>query len=126
GGTATTRPDEEILIVTAFLHGKILSCTGVGPTIVPIVTGSPFGGRMIPFRRPFRYGPFGPIIRTINGGGYNPTVTNPPPNTSTPDTTVGPSGTPGGLPDPGIATIVNTMSSDQRLYWVEALIRRHR
>ena len=116
-GTATTRPNEEILIVTAFLHGKILSCTGVGPTIVPIVTGSPFGGRMIPFRRPFRFGPFGPIIDTINSGGYLPTVTNPPPNTSTPDTTVGPGGVPGGLPDPGITTIINTMSSDQRLYW---------
>jgi hypothetical protein len=116
-GTATTRANEAILLVTAFLHGKILSCTGVGPTIVPILTGSPFGGRLIPFRRPFRFGPFGPIIDTINSGGYLPTVTNPPPNTSTPDTTVGPGGVPGGLPDPGIATIINTMSSDQRLYW---------
>jgi hypothetical protein len=107
--------NEAILLVTAFLHGKILSCTGVGPTIVPILKGSPFGGRPIPFRRPFRFSPIKPIIETINGGGYVP-MPQTPPNTSTPDTTVGPS-VPGGLPDPGITPIINTMSSDQRLYW---------
>ena len=53
----TTRVNAEILLVTAFLHGKILSCTGVGPTIVPILTDSPFGGRPIPWRRPFTGSP---------------------------------------------------------------------
>ncbi len=116
-GATTPLIYEEILLVTAFLHGKILSCTGTGPTIRPIITGSPFGpgGVPIPFRRPFRTPPFGPIIRTINTGGYNPKP-NTPPNTSTPGPTVGPS-VPGGLPDPGVTTVVNTMSSDQRLYW---------
>jgi hypothetical protein len=109
---------ESILLVTAFLHGKILSCSGGGPptpTIGRILTDSPFGGRPFPWRRPFRGGPVTTIVDTVNGGGFIPSAQTPP-NMSTPDVGLGPS-IPGGLPDPGIATIINTMSSDQRLFW---------
>jgi hypothetical protein len=108
---------ESIFLVTAFLHGKILSCAGGGPptpTIAGIVAGSPFGGLVLPWRRPF-HGPTKHLIDTINGGGFIPQPANPP-NMATPGTTVG-GAIPGGLPDPGVTTIVNTMTSDQLLYW---------
>jgi hypothetical protein len=117
-GTANPQSVESILLVTAWVHGKILSCAGGGPptpTILPIVTGSPFGGKLIPWRRPIRFFPIAPIIDKINNGGLIPHVDTPP-NISTPEPTVGPS-IPGGLPDPGITPIINTMSADQRLYW---------
>ena len=107
-----------IFFVTAFLHGKILSCTSGGPptpTIGGILNGSPFGGHLIPWRRPFSR-PSLPLINTINSNpGFIPQANNPP-NMSTPDTGVSPS-IPGGLPDPGISTIISSMSSDQLLYW---------
>ncbi|HEY7371750.1 MAG TPA: hypothetical protein VIF57_06195 [Polyangia bacterium] len=104
------------LLITSFLHGKILNCTGATPrpTIGGIWKGSPFGGIPHPWRRRFPFDPT-PVIDKINNGDYNP---NPgtPPGTPTPDTTLG--GTvPGGLPDPGVGTIISTMSADQRLYW---------
>jgi hypothetical protein len=117
-GKANPQVVESILLVTAWVHGKILSCSGGGsprPTILPTVTDSPFGGRLIPWRRTIRFSPIKPIIDTINNGGLIPHVDTPP-NMSTPGPTVGPS-VPGGLPDPGINTIINTMSADQRLYW---------
>ncbi len=114
----TNKVVESILLVTAWLHGKILSCAGGGPptpTILPVVTGSPFGGRLIPWRRPFRFFPIAPLINTINNGGYIPKADDPD-GQATPPTIIG-TAVPGGLPDPGVGTIISTMSSDQRLYW---------
>jgi hypothetical protein len=114
----TNKVVESILLVTAWLHGKILSCAGGGPptpTILPIVSGSPFGGRLIPWRRPFRFFPIKPLINTINNGGYIPKADDPD-GQATPPTIIG-TAVPGGLPDPGVGTIISTMSSDQRLYW---------
>jgi len=108
---------ESILLVTAFWHGKVLSCTGGAtptPTIGGILSGSPFSGVPIPWRRPFR-GPPIILIHTINTGGFIPQPDTPT-GMSTPPTTVGPA-IPGALPDPGIATIINIMNPDQRLYW---------
>jgi hypothetical protein len=104
------------LLITSFLHGKILNCTGATPrpTIGGIWKGSPFGGIPHPWRRRFPFDPQ-PVIDKINNGDYNPSP-NTPPGTPTPDTTLG--GTvPGGLPDPGVGTIISTMNADQRLYW---------
>jgi hypothetical protein len=114
----TNKIVESILLVTAWMHGKILSCSGGGPptpTILPIVSGSPFGGRLIPWRRPFRFFPVDPMIHKINNGGYIPKADNPD-GQATPPTIIG-TAVPGGLPDPGVGTIISTMSSDQRLYW---------
>jgi len=55
------------------------------------------------------------LINTINGGGFVP-VPATPPGMSTPDGTIGPD-IPGGLPDPGVGTIIATMTADQRLFW---------
>ena len=103
-------------LITSFLHGKILNCTGgtPRPTIGGTLGGTPFFGPAHPWRRKFRGDPT-ILIETINRGAFNPSPANPP-NTSTPDTTVGPA-IPGGLPDPGIGTITSTMNADQRLYW---------
>jgi hypothetical protein len=115
----TIQIPEEILLVTAYLHGKILSCTGGGPptpTLGPIITNTPLGGSPFPsWRRPFRFPPFGPMVDGAGHGKFMP-MTQDPPNGSTPGTAVTPS-IPGGLPDGPIITIIDTMSSDQRLYW---------
>jgi hypothetical protein len=78
------------------------------------MSGTPFFGRAHGWRRLFRGDPT-EVFGAINGGAFIPAPALPP-NTSTPDTTVGPT-IPGGLPDPGVGTIVSTMNADQRLYW---------
>jgi hypothetical protein len=106
-----------IFLVTAVLHGKIISCGGgsAPPTIRGVVDGSPFGGWVFPWRRIFPH-PAGPLIGAIGGGGFIPGAPATPSGMSTPSTTLG-GDAPGGLPDGGITTIINTMTSDQRLYW---------
>jgi len=103
-------------LITSLLHGKILNCTGATPrpTIGGFMNGTPFFGRAHGWRRTFRGDPT-EVFGAINNGDFVP-VPATPPNMSTPDTTVGPT-IPGGLPDPGVGTIISTMSADQRLYW---------
>jgi hypothetical protein len=103
-------------LITSFLHGKILNCTGATPkpTIGGVLGGTPFLGRAHAWRRKFRGDPT-PLIGAINNGDFNPKPETPP-NMSTPETTVGPT-IPGGLPDPGVGTIISTMNADQRLFW---------
>jgi len=108
---------ETVMIVCAPVFGRIFTCTGTfpRPTIDGTVNGTPFGrGMRPPWRRRFRLKPK-IIIETINGGGFFPQP-NTPPGTNTPSTAF-PGVVPGGLPDPSIPTVVNTMNADQRLYW---------